>query len=250
MFATVSNTLVDEYIDLDLLPKHVAIIMDGNGRWAQERGWCRSIGHRQGAKALKEIIRACKDWKIEILTVYAFSTENWRRSINETSFLMQLFQDLLRGELAELHEEGVKLKILGDIEDLPMGLQQEINRCMWHTADNTTLTLNVAINYGGRREISNACREIGRQVAAGNLAAETIDETTIERYLSTSQQPDPDLVIRTGGEMRISNFLLWQIAYSELYITKTLWPEFDRRAFQNALASYRSRDRRFGKNPA
>jgi undecaprenyl diphosphate synthase len=237
-------------IDRDRLPQHVAFIMDGNGRWAKQRGLPRMAGHRQGARILKDLVRCCKDWGIPMLTVYAFSTENWQRPLKEVEFLMRLFERLLRKELAEMHEAGVRLQFLGDLSELPATLQTEIACACEATAHNQAVTFNVAVNYGSRLEITRACQALAQQVQQGLLKPEDINETTISQQLYTLDAPDPDLLIRTSGEQRLSNYLLWQMAYTELYFTDRLWPEFDRSAFHEALLSYQQRDRRFGKVPA
>ena len=239
----------DKLLNLDShkLPQHVAVIMDGNGRWAQRQGLPRIEGHRRGANILKQILIACKDWGINTLTAYAFSTENWGRPLTEVKFLMTLFEKLLRKELQEMNEEGVRIRFIGDLSPLPRSLRKEIDHSMTTTQDNRAVNFNVAINYGSRLEIVKACQAIAEQVATGELAPNMIDETTISRYLYTSASPDPDLLIRTSGEMRLSNFLLWQLAYTEMYITDTLWPDFNCSEFKSALAHYQKRDRRFGK---
>ena len=236
-------------IDLDFkkLPQHVAIIMDGNGRWAKQRSLPRIEGHRKGANTLKEILRTCKNWGINTLTAYAFSTENWSRPLTEVGFLMNLFERLLRKELQEMREEGVRIRFIGDLSPLPSSLQQEIRYSMAKTRHNQTINFNVAINYGSRKEIVKACRDIAEKVALGELSPDTIDENTISQYLYTSANSDPDLLIRTSGEMRLSNFLLWQLAYTEMYVTDTFWPDFDLQQFEKAIISYQKRDRRFGK---
>ncbi|MEO1094137.1 MAG: isoprenyl transferase [Cyanobacteria bacterium J06638_28] len=236
-------------IDLnrDRLPQHVAFIMDGNGRWAQRQGLPRIAGHRQGARILKELVRCCKDWAIPTLTVYAFSTENWHRPLAEVQFLMRLFERLLRREIAEMDEEGVRLQFLGDLSELPQPLQQEIDRACTATAYNQAVTFNVAVNYGGRFELVQACQQMARSVQQGLLAPDDIDESLLTQQLYTAGQTDPDLLIRTSGEQRLSNYLLWQLAYAELYFTDCLWPDFDRTAFHQALLSFQQRDRRFGK---
>ena len=231
----------------ELLPKHVAVICDGNGRWAKQRGIPRIMGHKRGADTLKNLLRTCKDWGIPALTAYAFSTENWKRPQEEVEFLMTLFGRLLRQELREMVEEDVQIRFVGDLEELPVGLQKEIAHAMEQTRDNRTIQFNVATNYGGRLEILQACRSIADQVQKGLLQPDEIDEAIFERHLYTAGSCDPDLLIRTSGEMRISNFLLWQIAYSEIYITETLWPDFDRNEFHRALSAYQQRERRFGK---
>ncbi|VEP17107.1 Isoprenyl transferase [Hyella patelloides LEGE 07179] len=244
-----AQLLANKFIGLDLqkLPQHVAVIMDGNGRWAKQRGLPRIEGHRQGANTLKAILRTCNDCGINTLTAYAFSTENWGRPMTEVSFLMTLFEKLLRKELAEMHQEEVCIRFIGDLDPLPKTLQREIDRAMDVTKNNTGVNFNVAINYGGRLEILKACKAIANRVAQGNLALEAINEATISDYLDTSASPDPDLLIRTSGEMRLSNFLLWQMAYAEIYVTDTFWPDFDSSEFLKAISDFQKRDRRFGK---
>lgn len=234
-------------LDRDCLPKHVAVIMDGNGRWAKRQGLPRFIGHRRGVDALKELLRCCKDWGISALTAYAFSTENWGRPLEEVEFLMALFERVLRRELQEMIEENVKIRFVGNLSALPRSLQDEIARSMEDTKDNWGIQFTIATNYGGRYEILNACRAIASRVQQGELKVEEIDESLFEQHLYTAGLPHPDLLIRTSGEMRISNFLLWQMAYAEIYVTQTAWPDFDRAAFHRALIDYQQRDRRFGK---
>lgn len=231
----------------DRLPRHVAVIMDGNGRWAKQRGLPRIMGHRRGVDTLKQLLRRCNDWGIAALTAYAFSTENWGRPLEEVSFLMMLFERVLRRELAEMMAENVRIQFVGNLLDLPPSLQEEIHRAVEITRPNQGIQFTVATNYGGRQEILQACRAIATQVQAGTLAPEAIDETLLSRHLYTADLPDPDLLIRTSGEMRISNFLLWQLAYAEIYVTNALWPDFDQAEFHQALLAYQSRDRRFGK---
>lgn len=227
------------------LPNHVAVIMDGNGRWANQRGLPRVVGHRQGAKILKDLLRCCKDWGIGALTAYAFSTENWRRPTSEVDFLMVLFEKMLRKELKEMHREGVRIRFIGELEALSPSLQAEINRAMEETADNTDIDFNVAINYGSRSEIVQACQQVAQKVERGELSSEAINEEIISQHLYTAGS-DPDLLIRTSGEQRLSNFLLWQLAYTEMYFTRAFWPDFDRGEFHRALQTYQQRDRRFG----
>ena len=227
------------------LPKHVAVIMDGNGRWANQRGLPRVVGHRQGAKTLKDLLRCCKDWGISALTAYAFSTENWRRPTSEVDFLMVLFEKMLRKELKEMHREGVRIRFIGDLSELSPSLQKEIARAMKETVNNTAIDFNVAVNYGSRSEIVRACQAIAQKVDRKELAAENIGEETISQHLYTAGS-DPDLLIRTSGEQRLSNFLLWQLAYTEMYFTQAFWPDFDRGEFHRALQAYQARDRRFG----
>jgi len=234
-------------LNKDLLPQHVAVIMDGNGRWAKNQGKPRIIGHQKGVDVLKDLLRCCKDWGIPALTAYAFSTENWGRPQGEVQFLMTLFERVLRRELKEMKEENVKIRFVGNLQDLPASLRQEIARSMEDTKDNQGIQFTVATNYGGRHEIIQACQAIASKVEQGYLETAQIDEQLFEQHLYTQGIPHPDLLIRTSGEMRISNFLLWQMAYAEIYVTSTLWPDFDREAFRQALATYQQRDRRFGK---
>jgi undecaprenyl diphosphate synthase len=230
----------------ELLPKHVAVIMDGNGRWAKRQGLPRIMGHKRGVDALKDLLRCCKDWGIQALTAYAFSTENWKRPQEEVDFLMTLFQRVLRQELREMVEENVQIQFVGNLNALPRSLQAEISRSMAETKDNRSIKFTVATNYGGRQEILQACRAIAHKVQQGLLQPDEIDEAVFERHLYTAGIADPDLLIRTSGEMRLSNFLLWQMAYGEFYITETLWPDFDRVEFHRALCAYQQRERRFG----
>lgn len=229
------------------LPQHVAVIMDGNGRWAKQKGLPRIEGHRRGAKTLKELLRYCKNLGIETLTAYAFSTENWGRPVGEVNFLMSLFERMLQKELKEMEEEEVCINFIGDLAPLPQSLQQEMLRSMERTKHNRGVFFNVAINYGSRHEMIDACKAIAQKVQQGQLSTDAIDEDTIAQHLYTSESSDPDLLIRTSGEMRLSNFMLWQLAYTEIYVTDTLWPDFDARQFDRAIESYQQRDRRFGK---
>jgi undecaprenyl diphosphate synthase len=231
----------------ELLPQHVAVIMDGNGRWAKRQGLPRIMGHKRGVDALKDLLRCCKDWGIQALTAYAFSTENWKRPQEEVDFLMTLFQKVLRQELREMVEENVQIKFVGNLQALPRSLQQEISRSMEETKNNRAIRFSVATNYGGRQEILQACRAIAKLVQEGLIQPDEINEQLFESHLYTAGITDPDLLIRTSGEMRLSNFLLWQMAYGEFYITDTLWPDFDRAEFHRALCAYQQRERRFGK---
>ncbi|MGF1589528.1 MAG: isoprenyl transferase [Pleurocapsa sp.] len=247
MTAQLLTNLTTTKINLAKLPRHVAVIMDGNGRWAKQRGLPRIEGHRRGAKTLKEMLRYCKELGIETLTAYAFSTENWGRPIGEVNFLMTLFERLLQKELKEMEEEEVNINFIGDLTPLPQSLQQEMRRSTERTKNNRGVFFNVAINYGSRHEMINACQAIAKKVQCGELAAEAISEETIAQHLYTSASSDPDLLIRTSGEMRLSNFMLWQLAYTEIYVTDTLWPDFDAQQFDRALESFQQRERRFGK---
>ena len=246
---TAKHTVLQLPADLerDKLPNHVAVIMDGNGRWAKRQGLPRIMGHRRGVDVLKDLLRCCRDWGVQALTAYAFSTENWGRPLEEVEFLMTLFERVLRQELREMMRENVRIKFVGNLGALPRSLQSEIERSMLETQDNQGISFTVATNYGGRQEILRACRAIAAQVQQGTVQLEDIDESLFERHLYTAGICDPDLLIRTSGEMRLSNFLLWQMAYSEIYVTDTLWPDFDRHAFHQALTAYQQRERRFGK---
>ncbi|BAZ14237.1 undecaprenyl diphosphate synthase [Calothrix sp. NIES-4071] len=231
----------------ELLPKHVAVICDGNGRWARQRGLPRIMGHKRGVESLKQLLRTCNDWGIEALTAYAFSTENWKRPQEEVDFLMTLFQVVLRTELREMMKESVRIKFAGNLNALPNALQEQISHAMEETRNNRGIKFTIATNYSGRQEILSACRAIAQKVEQGLLKPDEIDESIFESHLYTAGIGDPDLLIRTSGEMRISNFLLWQIAYTEIYITNALWPDFNSDEFHRALLSFQQRERRFGK---
>ena len=234
-------------LDTARLPKHVAVIMDGNGRWAKQQGLPRIMGHRRGVDALKDLLRCCKDWGVGALTAYAFSSENWGRPLDEVNFLMTLFERVLRQELKEMMAEDVRIRFVGNLQVLPKSLQAQITHAMTETRNNQAIEFTVATNYGGRQEIVQACRAIAEKVQLGLISSEQIDESMFARHLYTAELQDPDLLIRTSGEMRLSNFLLWQVAYAELYVTNTLWPDFDRGEFHQALSAYQQRHRRFGK---
>ncbi|MEM9156514.1 MAG: polyprenyl diphosphate synthase, partial [Cyanobacteria bacterium P01_F01_bin.33] len=212
-----------------------------------KRGLPRVLGHRQGVDTLKDLLRCCKDWGIPALTTYAFSTENWGRPLEEVDFLMVLFERVLRAELAEMQREGVRIRFVGELDKLPASLRTEIAAAMEATSRNQAVQFTVATNYGGRQEILHACRQLAEQVRQGEIAASEISEQLFAQHLYTRDLSDPDLLIRTSGEQRLSNYLLWQMAYTEQYFTATLWPDFDRQAFHQALLAYQERDRRFGK---
>ena len=227
--------------------KHIAIIMDGNRRWAKEKHLPSAMGHQKGVSALKNTLKACHSYGVKYLTVYAFSTENWNRSPEEVNFLMGLLANTIKNELLELDENGVKIKFIGNISELNQDLQNILKDSEEKTKNNTGVNLQIAFNYGSRMELTNACKQIAQDVKNGLINVENIDENTIGSKLYTSEIPDPDLLIRTGGEKRISNYLLWQLAYSEIYVTNTYWPEFDEDSLADAIFEYSSRVRRFGK---
>jgi undecaprenyl diphosphate synthase len=230
----------------DKLPRHVAIIMDGNGRWARRRGLPRNEGHMAGAESARAVARCCAEMGIPCLTLYAFSTENWNRPRAEVRFLMLQLRKFLRERREEFIENDIRLRSIGAIEGLPDAVQRELRAAEQATRGCTKATLVVALNYGGRREIAEAARRIARKAAAGQIDPEQVDEATVAAHLYTADLPDPDLLVRTGGEMRVSNFLLWQISYAELYVTETLWPDFREEEFRRALAEFARRERRFG----
>ncbi len=227
-------------------PAHVAIIMDGNGRWAQMRGLPRQEGHRRGLEALRAAVRNAGELGVRILTLYSFSTENWRRPATEVSFLLGLLRRFVEKDLGELHAAGVRVRIIGGRDDLSQDLRRLVEHAEAVTRDNTRMTLVVAFNYGARDELVRAARRLAAEAAAGQLDPAAIDEAALSARLDTADLPDPELVIRTSGETRISNFLLWQAAYAEFVFTPVLWPDFDRAAFEEALAEYGRRERRFG----
>jgi undecaprenyl diphosphate synthase len=235
-----------EKIDLRQLPEHLAVIMDGNGRWAQRRHLPRIAGHRTGVKTAREIIETCARLKLPCLTLYAFSLENWRRPQTEVDFLMRLLREYLKRELPSIHKNNIRLLIIGRSEQLPEGVRKDIQSAMSVTAKNTGMKLVVALNYGGRAELVDAFNTILQQVRSNGMAAFEADEQTISEHLYTAGLPDPDLLIRTSGEMRVSNFLLWQIAYAEIYVTETLWPDFSRARLLEALVDFQKRERRYG----
>ena len=229
------------------LPKHIAIIMDGNGRWAQKRGLPRVMGHRQGIQALKRTLEEVVRLGIPFLTVYAFSTENWRRPKEEVSYLMGLIEEYMKKEIHNLERNNIKIKLLGSLDPLPQKARAAVEEALERTAKKSGTTLSVALNYGGRAELVRAARKLAQAVSAGELDLENIDEELFAAQLDSAPLPDPDLLIRTGGQMRISNFLLWQLAYTELWVTPKLWPDFTAQDLQEAIEDYRRRTRRFGK---
>jgi undecaprenyl diphosphate synthase len=229
------------------IPRHIAIVMDGNGRWAKARLRPRSFGHNAGRKAVREVVEGCLRQGVEALTLFAFSSENWRRPDEEVGALMELFLRALDKEVDELHQQGVRLRFVGDLTAFNAELRKRMEAAMTRTAGNDKLALNVAVNYGGRWDIVQAARQAALAVARGELAADAIDETHLGHWMSLAGQPPLDLFIRTGGEVRVSNFLLWQIAYAELYFTDTLWPDFDQDALARAIEDFARRERRYGK---
>lgn len=238
--------MANEVVTLpDKIPHHLAIIMDGNGRWAKARGLPRLAGHRAGVENLRRILRACSEFGIKILTIYAFSTENWGRPEAEVRGLMNILESVIDRELRQLHANGVQLRHIGELSGLSEPLQEKVRRAIELTRNNDQLILNVAFNYGGRQDLIQAFRRIVQD----GIPADEIDETLVDYYLYTAGQPDPDLVIRTAGEMRLSNFLLWQASYAEYYATPTFWPDFDREELLKALFYFARRERRFGLVP-
>lgn len=236
-----------EHIDPNKLPKHVAVIMDGNGRWAKKKGALRIFGHRNAVEAVRDITEGCGELGIKYLTLYAFSTENWSRPKAEVDGLMELLVSTLKQEIKRLNENKVRLMTIGDVTHLPPDCQQNLAWAIDQTRNNTGLNLILALSYSGRWEIIKAVKQLAGDVETGKLKLGEINEQVFENYLSTSGIPDPELLIRTSGELRISNFLLWQIAYTELYITPTLWPDFRKEHLYEAVWSYQQRERRFGK---
>jgi undecaprenyl diphosphate synthase len=228
------------------LPKHIGIIMDGNGRWAKKRRLPRIAGHNAGIDSVREVVEACGNVGIKVLTLFTFSQENWKRPLFEVSALMKLLVTTLNREIRELMEKNVRITCIGDLEDLPTETQYSMNEAIEMTKDNAGLTLNLALSYGSRKEIKTAVRKIVEKVITGKIAPDQIDEQLISDHLQTSGLPDPDLIIRTSGEFRISNFMLWQIAYSEIYVTNTLWPDFRTPDLYEAIRNYLKRERRFG----
>ncbi len=234
-------------INLQNIPRHVAVIMDGNGRWAKGRGAARLFGHKNAIKAVRDITEGAAELGIEFLTLYAFSTENWKRPKLEVRGLMELLVATIKREVGTLNKNNVRLKTIGDIKNLPGNCERQLDEAKEITKGNTGLTLVLALNYGGRNELIEAAKKIGEDVANGAVDATKIDETIFSEYLDTKDIPDPELLIRTSGEMRISNFLLWQVAYSELFFTDVLWPDFRKEDLYEAIVSYQKRERRFGK---
>lgn len=228
------------------MPQHVAIVMDGNGRWAKQRGRARTFGHHRGARSARSAVEYCVRNNIPNLTLFAFSSENWSRPAAEVGVLMKLFMRALRTEIRELKKHGVRLRFIGDLSKFSKPLQKAMHEGVAETAQGRKVSLNIAVNYGGRWDLVQAAQQVATAVEKGELSSAEVDETTFSRYLALSDLPEPDLFIRTSGETRISNFLLWQLAYTELYFTQLLWPDFDHAAFDDAVAAFRKRERRFG----
>ncbi|MBO4994440.1 MAG: isoprenyl transferase [Muribaculaceae bacterium] len=241
-----TTTLIEE-IDKARLPKHVAIIMDGNGRWAKMRNMERSAGHVEGVNTVRKITEIASQVGIDYLTLYAFSTENWNRPQAEVDMLMHLIVVAIERETADLIKNNVRLNMIGDFSRMPAAAYERLTRCMDDTAHCTGLVLTLALSYSSRWEITEACRRIAADAVANEISVADINDETVGRYLSTAGMPDPDLLIRTGGDVRVSNFLLWQIAYAEIYVTQTFWPDFDKDQFCRAIIEYQSRERRFGR---
>ncbi len=240
--------MTETKIDMERIPRHIAIIMDGNGRWAMERGKERSYGHQAGVEAVRRITSECTRLGVEYLTLYTFSTENWSRPADEVAALMGLVLTSLEDEI--FMKNNVRFRVIGDIGRLPAEVQAKLQETMEHTKGNTAMTMVVALSYSSKWEITDAVKRIAEEVASGKLDVDEIGEETVAAHLQTNFMPDPDLLIRTGGEVRISNYLLWQIAYSELYFCDTYWPDFDEACLHKAIASYQGRQRRFGKTEA
>ncbi len=233
-------------LDMNNIPQHIAIIMDGNGRWAKAQGKVRTFGHKAGAETLKTIVRAADKLGVKVISAYAFSTENWKRPVTEVNFIMELLSRYLTNEIEEFNENNVQVRFIGSRDGLPDIVREKMDHAIEETRNNTGIILNLAINYGGQAEILHAVKTIAAEAAAGTLAVEKIDNQVVEEHLYTSGLPAPDLLIRPGGDLRISNFLLWQIAYAEIWTTKTFWPDFTPDHLVDAILAYQGRERRFG----
>jgi undecaprenyl diphosphate synthase len=238
---------VSDLVDQHNIPQHIAVIMDGNGRWAKQKGAARIFGHQHAVKSVRETVEGCAELGVKFLTLYAFSTENWTRPQAEVNALMSLLVNTISGEVKTLNKNGIRLQAIGDLKSLPTGCQKELSKAIDATANNTRMTLVLALSYSARWEIINAIKNIAVEIEKGNIKSDEVNDQLFEHYLCTANMPDPDLLIRTSGEMRISNFLLWQIAYSEIYITDTLWPDFRKEHLHAAIVNYQKRERRFGK---
>jgi len=240
------SQLKEQVLKSEGLPRHIAIIMDGNGRWAKQRGLPRIAGHREGINSVRQIVRAAGELGVEVLTLYVFSAENWRRPRREIGALMRLLRETTEREIDDLMKNDVRLAVIGKLDDVAPSARRVLQDAMDRTKDNKRLLLNLAINYGGRAELIDAIQRLAEDIQTGQVRSESIDEKMFAKYLYTGGLPDPDLLIRTSGEMRISNFLLWQIAYAEIYVTDILWPDFRREHLYRAILDYQRRDRRFG----
>jgi len=241
-----TNNDLSKKIDKQKIPEHVAIIMDGNGRWATKKGLPRSFGHKQGVSVLKKILKAAKNLGCKVITVYAFSTENWTRPTKEVDFLINLFSEVLKNEIKEIHEESTKIKFIGDLTPFPKNLREIISSSESLTKNNNKFLFNVCLNYGGRQEIVKVAKKLALKSSSGEIKPSEVNEELFNSELLTRGIKDPELLIRTSGEKRISNFLLWQLAYSEIYISDVLWPDFNEFEFLKAIIDYQSRNRRFG----
>lgn len=233
--------------EANCIPQHIAIIMDGNGRWAKKRLQPRFMGHRAGVKTVTDVVKRCAQLNVKVLSLFAFSSENWRRPSKEVSLLMELFGHALDNQVKKLHENNIQFRIIGDVSKFSTNLQKKISEAEQLTAKNTGLIVNIAANYGGRWDICQSVRQLASKVLSGELEPDSISEEDIQSHLSTADLPEPDLFIRTGGEQRVSNFLLWQLAYTEFYFTDVLWPEFDAKQLDLAIDSFTHRERRFGR---
>ena len=244
----VANNIVVDTAGLDMnnIPEHIAIIMDGNGRWAKAQGKVRTFGHQQGAETLKTIVKAADKLGVKVISAYAFSTENWKRPVTEVNFIMELLSRYLTNEIQEFNDNNVQVRFIGSREGLPEVVRQKMDHAIAETKDNTGIILNLAINYGGQAEILHAVKGIAKETAEGRLDVAKIDNQVVEDHLYTAGLPAPDLLIRPGGDLRISNFLLWQIAYAEIWTTKTYWPDFTPDHLVDAILAYQGRERRFG----
>ncbi len=238
---------MSDLINQHNIPQHIAVIMDGNGRWAKQKGAARIFGHNHAVKSVRETVEGCAELGVKYLTLYAFSTENWTRPQAEVNALMALLVSTISGEVKNLNKNSIRLQAIGDLKSLPSSCQKELDKAIEATSQNTRMTLVLALSYSSRWEIINAVKAIASDIEKGILKSSAIEEKIFEKYLCTADMPDPDLLIRTSGEMRISNFLLWQIAYTEIYITDTLWPDFRKEHLHEAIANYQKRERRFGK---
>jgi undecaprenyl diphosphate synthase len=244
--STDTSQLKEQILESGRLPRHIAIIMDGNGRWARQKGLPRIAGHREGINSVREVVRAAGELGVEVLTLYVFSAENWRRPRREVGALMRLLRETTEREIDDLMKNQVRLAIIGRLEDVAPTARRVLQDAVARTKDNKGLLLNLAINYGGRTELIDAVQKLAQDIRAGRIRSQDIDEGAFGKYLYTGELPDPDLLIRTSGEMRVSNFLLWQIAYAEIYVTDVLWPDFRREHLYRAILDYQRRERRFG----